>query len=147
MTHGIRILLAALLALALAAASGTAFARRGGGFGGHGGHASFSRGAHSGGAHFRGGAHFGGFHRSRTHIGFFVGAPLFSSAYFPYYDYAYAPIYSAPLAIEYIEKEPQARSPNDYWYFCPDSKTYYPYVHDCSGGWQAVEPLTAPPVS
>ncbi len=125
--------LAALVAVTLAVIGDPALAR------GHGGH-GFSRGG------FHGGAHFGGFHHSRAHVGIFIGAPLYSYSYFPYYSAAYDPIYTAPLATEYIEKETEPRSPNDYWYYCPGSKSYYPYINQCPGGWQAVEPLQ-PPVS
>ena len=127
--------LAVLLAGALVVIGNPAVAR------GHGGGHGFSRGGFHG---ARGGAHFGGFHHSRARVGVFIGAPLFAYSYFPYYSAAYAPLYTAPLATEYIEREPQARSPNDYWYYCPGSKTYYPYVNECSAGWQAVEPLQAP---
>jgi hypothetical protein len=27
-----------------------------------------------------------------------------------------------------------------YWYYCAPLATYYPYVQDCPGGWQAVTP-------
>lgn len=77
---------------------------------------------------------------SRARIGFFIGTPLYAYTYTPYPGYV--PLNSAPLAIEYIEKEPAERSPSDYWFFCPDSKTYYPYVKECPSGWQAVEPVT-----
>ena len=29
-------------------------------------------------------------------------------------------------------------APMGSWYYCPASKSYYPYVHDCAGGWQEV---------
>jgi len=136
--------LAVLLALSFSIASGSAIAR--GNSGSHGGGAHFG-GSH--GSHFSGGhrgihfsrGHFFGFH-SRARIGVFVGAPLLAYGYYPYYDYE--PVYSAPLASEYIEKEPESRSPNDYWYYCSGSATYYPYVKECPEGWQAVEPLARP---
>ncbi len=135
--------LAVLVAGALAM-TGTPVLARGHG-GGHGfSHGGF-HGARSGRAH-SGGVHFGGFSHSRARVGVFIGAPLYSYSYFPYHSAAYAPLYTAPLATEYIEREPESRSPNDYWYYCPGSKTYYPYVNQCSGGWQTVEPLQ-PPVS
>jgi hypothetical protein len=31
-----------------------------------------------------------------------------------------------------------------YWYFCPDSKNYYPYVKNCPGGWLKVVPTQSP---
>lgn len=109
--------------------------------------ASAARGSRGGAS--RGGVHHGGGHffrgpgvRSHTHIGFFFGSPFYSWPYLPYPGYA--PLNSVPLAIEYIEKDEAARSPSDYWYFCPDSKTYYPYVKECPSGWQAVEPVTPP---
>jgi hypothetical protein len=42
------------------------------------------------------------------------------------------------------EARPSASAPSgprrDWWYFCPETKTYYPYVKECAGGWQRVEP-------
>lgn len=36
--------------------------------------------------------------------------------------------------------------PTQYWYYCEASRTYYPYVPVCPGGWQKVPatPLTSP---
>lgn len=32
----------------------------------------------------------------------------------------------------------------DTWYYCDESKTYYPYVKQCSSGWRAVPAQPAP---
>ncbi len=37
------------------------------------------------------------------------------------------------------EQVPQSSS-NAMWYFCPDSRIYYPYVKECPSGWQPVTP-------
>jgi hypothetical protein len=29
------------------------------------------------------------------------------------------------------------------WYYCPDSKTYYPYVRQCASAWVPVSPTPA----
>ena len=84
--------------------------------------------------------HHGGGH-ARSHVGVFIGAPLF----WPYYPqpYYYPPYYpsvvvapSAPPV--YIEQEPL--SPQQYWYFCSNPQGYYPYVKQCPPGWQQVMP-------
>ncbi len=31
-----------------------------------------------------------------------------------------------------------------YWYYCPDSKEYYPYVKSCPSGWMRVVPDANP---
>ena len=93
--------------------------------------------------HFRGGVHFG--------IG--IGLPLY--AYRPYYyPPYYPPYYYPPVAVVppappvYIERQdppqpqPQAQADsgqND-WFYCPDSRTYYPYVQQCASEWQRVTP-------
>jgi hypothetical protein len=33
--------------------------------------------------------------------------------------------------------------PTPYWYFCEASKTYYPYVSSCAGGWKQVPAVPA----
>ena len=52
----------------------------------------------------------------------------------------------APQAPVYIERGEVAPSPAPqqqqtyYWYYCPASRAYYPYVRECAGGWQQVSP-------
>jgi hypothetical protein len=55
--------------------------------------------------------------------------------YGPPYPYYY-PATAAPA-------EPLMQDP--YWYYCEESRTYYPYVKECPGGWLPVVPNTAPP--
>ena len=43
----------------------------------------------------------------------------------------------------YVEQGPAQAAPQPaqhYWYYCADSRAYYPYVKDCPGGWQRVSP-------
>lgn len=92
---------------------------------------------------------------SSVHFGFGFGFPVYGGPYYaPYYypppAYYYPPpAYAAPAAPVYVEPpqnaapapQAQAAPPSDqYWYFCPDSKTYYPYVKSCSSAWQRVRP-------
>jgi hypothetical protein len=86
-----------------------------------GGHSSGARG---GGAH-----HF--HHGARARV--FISSPFFFAPR-PYYYYP-APVFAPP--VEYIQQEP---AESQYWYYCPASGAYYPYVKDCSGGWQLVQP-------
>lgn len=113
--------------------------------------ATYARGGHGG--HFRG----GGFHHGGARVGVFIGAPLFAYGYgyrpyypyYPYYPPAYYP-YAAPVVVQpatppvYVERsdEQAAAPPADYWYYCPDTKTYYPYVASCASPWQRVAPQT-----
>jgi len=47
-------------------------------------------------------------------------------------------------ATAYIERSdassPPVQQSQGYWYFCPEAKAYYPYVKQCTGGWQRVSP-------
>ncbi|WP_322070521.1 hypothetical protein [Paraburkholderia bannensis] len=91
-----------------------------------------------------------------------------------YYPVAPAPYYWGPPPVilapppdapEYIEQgQPQAAAGSyqgsaqgnyqqgpgdagdnsDTWYYCDASKTYYPYVKQCSSGWRSVPAQTAP---
>lgn len=128
-----------------AATSGSALA-------GRGGHVQ-QRGSHFGHAQQRG-SHFGYAHRgySRFGIGVYLGAPIYSPWYYPapysYYPYPYYP--PAAIAVPssppvYIERggdyqaAPAPQSQGN-WYYCAESKAYYPYVKECPGGWQSVSP-------
>jgi hypothetical protein len=79
--------------------------------------------------------------------------------YYPYPPavyYSYPPVVVAPSGPPvYIEQGP-AQSPvpqsapapvqpsAGYWYYCSKPEGYYPYVKQCPGGWQQVEPHAPP---
>ncbi len=100
-------------------------------------------------AHGRGGG-------PRVSFGFNFGFPgYYGSPYgyypSPYYYYPAPVYYSSPVVVQqaptvYVERpdiapaQPQSQPAQNYWYFCNDSRTYYPYVKDCPGGWQRVSP-------
>ncbi len=108
--------------------------------------------------------HRGGHFRHGPRVGVYIGAPLLAySFYRPFYypPYYYPPVVVAPAVPPappvYIEQpqvqpqpEPQSmQGPPDVgpqsaggylWYYCPDSKTYYPYVKQCASAWQPVTP-------
>lgn len=93
-----------------------------------------------------------------AHVGVFIsgGVPYYYPvAPAPYY-YAPAPVVVAPppQAPDYVEQgqpQGQAQGPGyddgqnaDTWYYCDASKTYYPYVKQCSSGWRSVPAQPAP---
>ncbi|MBV8031402.1 MAG: hypothetical protein JO035_07825 [Betaproteobacteria bacterium] len=84
-------------------------------------------------------------HGPRVVFGFNFGVPYYPA---PYYYYP-APVVYAPPAPVVIQQAPQvyterpdvaaaAPAPQNMWYYCPASRGYYPYVHECPGGWQQV---------
>jgi hypothetical protein len=93
------------------------------------------------------------FHHARVGVGVYIGPGW----YYPYPHYVYPPVYYAypPVVVApsgppvYIEQgqaqapdappAPAQPSPN-YWYYCSNPEGYYPYVKQCPGGWQQVEP-------
>ncbi len=104
----------------------------------HPGFAGHSRvGAHPGFRAHPGFARHPGFHRhGHFHTRVFIGTPLFWDP-FPYY--ARPPVIIQEGAPTYIQQGDQSRQPY-YWYYCEQSKTYYPYVQECPGGWLTVVP-------
>lgn len=61
------------------------------------------------------------------------------------------PVYVQPVPVYapvYVQSPtPEAAAPaGQFWYFCAGSNGYYPYVHECPSGWQAV-PSTPPAVA
>jgi hypothetical protein len=73
-----------------------------------------------------------------------------------YAPYGYAPpvvVPAAPVVVEppqpdeYVERPqesaPPASNSSGTWWYCAESKTYYPYVKECPSGWQQVP--AAPP--
>jgi len=81
-----------------------------------------------------------------------IGAPYNPWWYYPPYyypPYYYPPVIRVPAApTTYIEQgSPEtapAPQPQGYWYYCAESKTYYPYVKECAGSWQRVTPQPPP---
>jgi hypothetical protein len=80
----------------------------------------------------------------RVSIGIGFGFPLWYPA--PWY-YAPAPYYYAPppvvvsrAPVTYIERREVAPASTDWWYYCEQSISYYPYAKTCPGGWQTVSP-------
>lgn len=107
-------------------------------------------------------------HHGGVRFGVNIGIPLFGPGYYPgpYYpypayaypapayaypgpDYSYpAPAYGYPGPAAapspgyaeqgYPQAAPAPAQSQGDWYYCPNSKSYYPYVRDCPGGWQRV---------
>ncbi|SDC16527.1 hypothetical protein [Paraburkholderia lycopersici] len=107
-----------------------------------------------------------------AHVGVFIGGGVpyyYPVAPVPYY-YGPPPVIVAPpppQAPDYIEQgQPQSGAPDagpqgpgnappgdiaggqqensDTWYYCDESKTYYPYAQQCASGWRAVPAQPAP---
>jgi hypothetical protein len=86
---------------------------------------------------------------ARLSLGFNFGVPVYHSwypAYYPapvyYYPPAYypAPVVAAPPAPPvYAERSDVVPESAGTWYYCQDSRAYYPYVRECANGWQRVE--------
>lgn len=95
--------------------------------------------------------HYGGGYRSRTHFGVHIGLPLVwpSVGYTRVVPYPYA----YPTTQVVVERQPQvyvqqqqaaAPAAGSFWYYCPDSRTYYPYAQTCPSAWLQVVPQTSP---
>lgn len=84
-------------------------------------------------------------------VGINIGIPLYAPAPYYYYPpYYYPPVPYANVAVPpptYIIQNPApvvTSQPQGYWYYCTDSKAYYPYVKECPSGWQRVTPQPPP---
>jgi len=110
---------------------------------------AFAAGPYRGGYH---GGYYGGSHWHGS-VGLYFGFPAFGYpyGYAPYYasPYYYPPYYASPVVVQqqapvYVEQSPQPAAqpsaPAGYWYYCADSRAYYPYVKECPAGWQRVAP-------
>lgn len=77
------------------------------------------------------------------------GVPL--GWYEPHYYYP-PPYYYPPVVVQapaapqaYVQRsEPPSEQAEPAWYYCEQSRGYYPYVKACPGGWKRVSP-TPPP--
>src|SRR5262245_44159677 len=87
---------------------------------------------------------FAGGH-TRFSFGVVIGAPFYP--WYPPYYYYPPPVVVVPAApTTYIEQGGSSAAPSrsSYWYYCEASRTYYPYVKECPGGWLRVVPQTPP---
>jgi hypothetical protein len=110
--------------------------------GGHG-----YKGHGSKGHEYRGHGHRGHGHRGWHRSG---GARVFirPSLIVPFGDYwgpdwePYddPPVVVAPSPQIYAQPPAPAQPPPVSWYYCDAAQAYYPYVHQCPGGWRAVSP-------
>jgi hypothetical protein len=96
-----------------------------------------------------GGGHFGGGFGLGVGLGLAFGVPLLAASYYgsPYYGSPYyVPNYGYVAPQQYSQPAYPQQGPapvqqaSNYWYFCPGSNGYYPYVRECPGGWQQVAP-------
>ncbi len=110
---------------------------------------AWARGGHGGG-HYGGGwgGHRGYYSGMGLGLGLGYGLGYYGGSYYPhYYDYPPAVI-TVPVAPPiYIQQAPPVTQqyPAGYWYYCSSPQGYYPYIKQCPGGWQQVDPT--PPQS
>lgn len=84
-------------------------------------------------------------------VGVYIG-PGYPGYYYPP-PYYYPPAVVVPAQPPvYVEQGQVAAAPvqqapaqSSSWYYCAASRSYYPYVKECPGGWQQVAPSPAPP--
>ena len=92
----------------------------------------------------------------RVFVGVGIGFPFYSPWVYPFPYPAYPfPLYSPPVVVQAApqtfvqqpEAPPPAPAPQ-YWYYCPTSQSFYPYVNECPAGWVQVPPEpSAPPAA
>lgn len=80
--------------------------------------------------------------RGRVQLGFHFGFPLYPSYwYYPPPPVYYYPVPVAPAAPPvYVERNENSQD----WYYCEQTRGYYPYVKECPGGWKRVPPAPPP---
>ena len=67
-------------------------------------------------------------------------APAYDQAYYPppyYYQQPQVVVQPAPI---YVERNEQPQPQESFWYYCPNTKAYYPSVPSCSEAWVKVPP-------
>lgn len=126
----------------------------------HGGYYHGGGGYYHGGGYHHGGSYYHHDHDDHNSYGVVIGVPFGFPGYYRGFGYPYPygsfypyyppyPPYPAGIVavpsgpITYIQRDTQPGSADQSapsWYYCPDSKTYYPYVKECPGGWQRVAP-------
>jgi hypothetical protein len=95
--------------------------------------------------------------RARVFVGFNFGVPVYGPYWHPWYPAyypapvyyptpAYYPVQSPPVYVERndVAPAPAPAQPAGDWYYCAETRGYYPYVQQCAGGWQRVPPSPPP---
>ncbi len=96
------------------------------------------------------GHHRGHHHHHGARLGIFFGAPFFYPWGYSAPYYYNPPVVVVPAAPPvYIEQADELTAAGQgqeagYWYYCAESRAYYPYVRQCPGAWQRVAPRPAP---
>jgi len=72
--------------------------------------------------------------------GVWVGPGWGGPAYPYYYPYYTEPPLVIERRIPVYDRPARLPDAQDYWYYCPDLKAYYPYVRKCPSGWLKVVP-------
>jgi len=138
-----RVLAAAIAALGLVLVTNdfadAAAARGGGGGGGFRGGEGFRGGDGFRGGGFRGGFDRGGF-RGRVFVG---GFGFYDPFWWPWYDPWFYPYVPPEVIVQYAPPAgylppPTGAAAQQYWYRCGNPEGYYPYVRQCSTGWEQV---------
>ena len=88
-------------------------------------------------------------HHARVGVGVYFGPGFYYPPYHypPPVYYPHPPVVIQQQAPVYVEQAPVNTAPqaaqqaSSDWYYCPSSKTYYPYVKDCPEPWQRVSPV------
>lgn len=101
-------------------------------------------------AHGGGGGHYGGHYGGGWGHGIGLGYGLgYYGGYYSSPYYAYPPtVITVPVAPPvYIQQSPPVvqQNPSGFWYYCNSPQGYYPYIKQCPGGWQQVDPTPPPP--
>ena len=158
MTFFKKILAAGLLSVAALSGPALAAGGHGGSHGGGWGHGGGGWAHGGGGGWGHGGGWHGGYGGYGYRSGAFIGDALLAGAllspwyYPPYYYSSYPTVVevSQPAPTVYIEQQ-QAPQPavsadaGSWWYYCNDTRAYYPYVKECVSPWQRVSPQPTAP--
>ena len=95
--------------------------------------------------------HSSSFYRG-SRAGIVIGVPIllapawyYADPYFGYRPYDPLLVQGQEQSIVYVEQAPESGTlrpalEQQYWYYCQDSNTYFPYVQNCETPWQRVAP-------
>ncbi len=96
--------------------------------------------------------YYGHYPHSSVQFGVYLGAPWGYPPYPMYPSYPalnyWPPVYMPPIVVTpppvYVEQR-QAVPVLEagFWYYCNESRAYYPHVQQCAGAWQKVSPTPA----